>query len=98
MKLEGSTAEVDIPQGKMTITVKNTNAKEMLRLCNVIHSLFEFGVFNTRNGNIKLSFNDQGYIGQIFVEASKMVMGKPVITRVAMFDEAIVEIDGSVLE
>lgn len=98
MKLEGSDQEVDIPEGKVTVTIKNTNAQEMIRLCNAIHLMFEQGVFNTRNGNITLSFNDKGYLGGIGVQASKWSAGKPVIHRVAMFEEAIVEIDATVIE
>ncbi len=98
MKLEGSDQEVDIPEGKITVTVKNTNAKELMRLSNTIHTLFEQGVFNARNGNITLSFNAQGFLGGISVQASKWAAGKPIITRVALFDEAIVEIDATVLD
>lgn len=99
MNLEGSNAIVDLPEAKISITLTNTNVRELSRLYTIIQTMFNQGVFNTRNGSRKLHFNDEGELRGIDIEASTWRDGKQVVTRVAVFDNAVVEIiDTSVVK
>ena len=93
--LEGTKTEPDIQEGKLEIRIKNTTAKEMARLYRLLDALFKNGVTNTRNGRVVLHFNDQGELRGIDKDVSTWREGKEVVTRVAMYEEAIVEIKGS---
>lgn len=94
MTLEGTTTTPDIAEGKLVIRVQNTTAKEMARLYHILQTFFDQGVFNTRNGNLTLHFDERGELRGGDISVHKWKEGKPVITRVAMFDSATVEIIG----
>lgn len=99
MKLEGTHEEVNVPEGRIVIRLCNTNVKELGRLYRTIDTLFNQGAFNVRNGAITLHFNDKGEMRGVDLNVSKWRDGKEVITRVALFDSAVVEIvDTSVVD
>lgn len=98
MKHEGSQDDCDISNATISVTITNTNAKELSRLYSIIQTMFDQGVFNTRNGSRKLHFNDMGELRGIDIEASTWRDGKNVISRVALFDSAIVEIDSTMVK
>lgn len=97
MKLEGTQTEPDIEKGNIVISIEKTTIKEMVRLQETIALLFDQGVMNIRNGKAVLHFDDRGKCRAIDKDVSSWRDGKEVITRVAMFDKAIVAIDGKVV-
>lgn len=98
MKLEGTEQEADIENAALSIKITHTNVRELSRLHSIIQTMFDQGVFNTRNGSRKLHFNDNGELRGIDIEASTWRDGKKVVSRVALFDSALVEIDSTVIK
>lgn len=94
MKLEGTHKEVDIPEMKMSVCVKNTTLEEVGRLYSILQTCFDQGVFNTRNGSIKLHFDNTGRLKTIGVTADKWKEGKEVTHRVALYESVVVEVVG----
>lgn len=94
MLLEGSNTLVDVKEGSISIKVHNTTVDELQRLYAIIGIMFDQGMFNIRNGSASMSFDDRGILKSIDIQASKWRMGKEVITRVAQFEKASVEIEG----
>lgn len=92
--IEGTNIEPDIEEGIVVIKIKNTTARELARLCNNIEIIFSQGVMNIRNGKAEMHFDGAGILKGVDMNVSKWREGKEVINRVALYEEAKVEIIG----
>ena len=52
-------------KGTITITLEGATFQETERCRKIIHSLFERGVFNIRNGKAILNFDENGILSEI---------------------------------
>lgn len=89
--IEGTTTEPSVKEGTISIRVKNTTHSELKRLHDILTGLFNQGVMNTRSGSASIHFGSDGTLHMVKLEVIKWSDQRPVATRVAMYEEVIVE-------
>ena len=65
-------------KGVITVTLESATFQETERCRQVIHKLFEMGVFNIRNGKAILNFDDMGLLAEIEVQIKLWKRGKDI--------------------
>lgn len=90
--LEGTNVVPDVEEGTIVVKVKNTTENELDRIYKALSMLFEQGVFNTRNGQFTLHFDQDGKLRGGDISVAKWRDGKEIITRVAMYESVSVEL------
>lgn len=90
--LENTNVVPNVPQATIKVVLKNTTKAEIARIFDNLRVMFEQGVFNTKRGGLALNFNEDGKLNSIHIEATKWHAGRPNITRVAMYESAVVKV------
>ena len=81
-------------KGIITITLENATLPETERCRQIIHKLFEKGVFNIRNGKAILNFDEMGLLAEIEGQIKLWKRGKEAI-EVKEIEQFRVELDPS---
>lgn len=68
-----------IPKGTIVITLEDVSFEETERYRQMIHTLFESGVFNIRNGKAILNFDHLGLLAEIELQVKKWRRDKEVL-------------------
>lgn len=93
MKLEGTNIEPNLGSGTITVSLINTTSQELDRVFKALHTMFNQGVFNVKNGQVILGFDHLGLLDNIRLDAMKWKYGRTNVGRVAMYERAIVTVD-----
>ena len=77
--------------GKITIELEGIGFPETERCRAIIHSLFEQGVFNVRNGKAILNFDSDGTLAEIEFNVKKWKRNKESLATVLLYEKVKVE-------
>ena len=66
-------------KGIITITLEGASLEETERYRAMIHTLFESGVFNIRNGKAILNFDNLGLLAEVELQIKRWRRDKPLL-------------------
>lgn len=78
--------------GKIEIILGGASLEDTERLRLMIHTMFQQGVFNIRNGYAMIHFDHEGLMREIEVHMKKWRNDKPVIPLQNIFDSVKIEV------
>ena len=83
--------------GTITITLEGVSFQDTERYRKMIHTLFERGVFNIRNGKAILNFDNDGDLAEIEAQVKTFRRDKPMaeVKRLEQFKVSMDNIDKS---
>lgn len=83
---------MEIPIGKIEIVLEGVTLEQTERLRGIIHTLFEQGLFNLRNGYGIMHFDNDGILRELEIHVKKWRNDKPAVLPLKLYDKAKIEI------
>lgn len=78
--------------GKIQIELEGIGIAELERCRQMIHLMFQQGIFTVRNGKVILNFDSDGVLQQIDFNVSKWRRNKDSVRNSEIYEEAIIAI------
>lgn len=80
-----------MPEGIITIKLEGATFKQTEVLREMIHTMFEQGVFAIKNGSATLNFDELGQLGSIELNIKKWRRGKPDFAIAKIYKDVKIE-------